>query len=100
MAFTEDLDQFFDTGDFAVAAVFTRAGAPVATADVIFNGPSRQVSVYETGVEEPAPFLLAPSAAVAAVKRKDAASVDGAAFVVERVEPDGTGVTKLYLAEA
>jgi hypothetical protein len=101
MAFAEDLSQFFDTDDFAVSAAFTRAGVAVAAADVIFNGPSHQVAVYETAVEELAPFLLAPASAVAAVKRKDAVAADGhGSFVVERIEPDGTGLTKLYLAEA
>lgn len=100
MPFVEDLTQFFDTDEFAVEAVFTRGVATVATADVIFNGPSHQVSVYETEVEEPAPFILAPVASVAAVKRKDAVAVNGGAYVVERIEPDGTGLTKLYMAEA
>lgn len=99
MAFAENFAQFFDTDEFAGEAVFTRGGETVATAAVIFNGPSHQVSVYETGVEEPAPFLLAASASVAAVKRRDAAAVNGAVHVVERIEPDGTGLTKLYLAE-
>ena len=99
--FAEELDPFFDTDDFAVAATFTRDGDEVAAAAVIFNGPGHQVTVYETAVEEPAPFLLAPAASVADVRRNDEAAVEGqGSFVVERVEPDGTGLTRLYLSEA
>jgi hypothetical protein len=100
VAFVEDVKQFFDTGMFAVPAVFTRGGAAVATADVIFNGPSRQVSLYETEVEEAQHRLLAPSADVADVKRGDDVAVGGGAYTVERIEPTGSGLTKLFLAQA
>ena len=101
MAFAEDLSQFFDTDDFAVLAVFTRAGEPLVTAYVIYNGPSHAVRVEGTAVEEAAPFLLAQAEAVEEVLRKDDVAVDGEGdFVVERVHPDGTGLTLIYLAEA
>ncbi|HYY95280.1 MAG TPA: hypothetical protein VE713_12245 [Pyrinomonadaceae bacterium] len=95
--FDEDLSRFFE--EFAVEAVFKRAGAPVATANVIFNDPSQPVTVYETEVEEPAPFLLAPAAALADVLREDAVAVNGADYTVERIRPDGTGLVRMDLAE-
>jgi hypothetical protein len=98
--FTEDLTKFFDTGEFAVVAVFTRGGAPVATANVNFNEPSQALSLEGTDVEEKEAFLLTSAAAVAAVKRKDHVAVNGANYVVERIHPDGTGLKLLYLAEA
>ncbi len=100
MAFTEDLAQFFEPKDFAVVAVFTRAGVPVSTTNVIFDDAAQSVSLYETSVEEAAPFLLAPTAVVAPVKRKDAVAVNGANFIVERLHPDGTGLTTIYLKQA
>lgn len=99
--FTEDLAQFFDSDMFAVSAVFTRGGAAVVTTDVIFNAPSHEVEFGQASVEEPAPFLMAPTAAVAVVRRKDAVAVSGAGnFKVERIHPDGTGLSTIYLAEA
>lgn len=100
MAFTETLEQFFDTRDFAVVAVFTRGEEAVATVHVIFNCRSRPVAVYETEVEEPQPSLFAQAAEVIGVKRGDAVAVGGGTYVVERIEPGGTGITKLYMAEA
>lgn len=101
MAFTEDLRQFFDTaGGFAVVATFTRGGAAVTTADVIFNDPSAPVDLNGTDVEETQAFLLAVASAVAGVKRRDAVAVNGADYTVERINPDGTGMKLLYLAEA
>lgn len=99
--FDEDRSQFFDPRDFAVVAVFTRAGEPLATANVIFNDPSHTMKVEGTALEEGAPFLLAQSDAVSEVMRKDEVAVDGEGdFVVERVHPDGTGTTLLVLSEA
>jgi hypothetical protein len=98
--FAEDVSLFFDQGEFAVEAVFTRAGAEVATASVIFNAPSHEVNFGQAAVEESAPFLMAPSASLAAVRRKDAVAVNGADYFVERLHPDGTGMTVAYLAEA
>lgn len=98
--FDEDLDQFFDQRDFGVAAAFTRGGAPVATANVIFNDPSHQVSIDETAVEEAAHKLLATAASVAAVKRKDRVAVAGGDYTVERIERSGGGMKLMYLAKA
>lgn len=102
--FAEDVSQFFDQGEFAVEAVFTREvdgeTVEVATADVIFNAPSHEVPLGQAAVEESAPFLMAPTASLAAVRRKDAVAVNGADYVIERLHPDGTGTTVAYLAEA
>jgi hypothetical protein len=100
MAFAEDRSQFFDTRDFGVVATFTRGGVAVATANVIFDDPSHEVTVYETQVEEAAHTLLADAPTVAAVKRGDAVSVEGGAYTVERIEPDGNGLKLMYLAQA
>jgi hypothetical protein len=98
---SEDLSQFFD--DFAVVATITRGASPVVavvTANVIFDLPSQSVTLYETEVEEPAPFLMAPASVLANVKRGDDVSVNGAAYKVERIRPDGTGLTRLDLKKS
>ncbi|MCA1567242.1 MAG: head-tail joining protein [Acidobacteria bacterium] len=98
--FTEDLLQFFDVNrGFAVQAVFKRGETVLATVAVIFNDPSQSVEIYSTQIEEAAPFLQAPTASLAAVKRGDTATVNGATYRIERIRPDGTGVSTVYLAE-
>ncbi len=98
--FAEDLSVFFDVATgFAVQAVFTRGVAQIAAAAVIFNDPSKSLEINQTDIEEPAPFLQAPTASLAAVKRGDTATVNGANFRVERIHPDGTGTTLVTLAE-
>lgn len=95
--FVEDLSVFFE--EFGVQAVFTRDLATIATLKVIFNDPSTSVEIYNTNVEEPAPFLQAPTASLAAVKRGDTATVNGATYRVERIHPDGTGCSIILLAK-
>lgn len=100
MAFTEDLSPFFDaTTGFAVPAVFKRGSTTLATLSVIFNNPSQSVEIYDTQLEEVAPFLLAPTALLAGIKRNDTVTVNGATYRIERIHPDGTGVSTVSLAE-
>lgn len=100
MPFDENLGQFFDPRDFGHVAAFTRAGAPVVTANVIFGDPTHELAFDETAVEEAAPTLSTPAATVAAVKRKDRVAVAGGNYVVERIERDGNGLKLMYLAKA
>lgn len=98
--FQEDLSPFFDvTTGFGVNAVFKRGVATIATVAVIFNDPSASVEIYNTDIGEPAPFLQAPTASLAAVKRGDMATVNGATYRIERLHPDGTGTSIVRLAE-
>ncbi len=95
--FVEDLSVFFE--EFGVPAVFTRGLTTIATLKAIFNDPSQSVEINNTDIEEPAPFLQAPTASLAAVKRGDTATVNGATYRIERIHPDGTGMSLLMLAE-
>lgn len=99
MAFAEDLSLFFDeTKGFAVPAVFNRGETVLATVSVIFNDPSQAAEIYGTSIEEAAPFLQAPTASLAAVKRNDTVTVNGATYRIEIIRPDGTGVSNVFLA--
>jgi hypothetical protein len=99
--FQEDLSLFFDqTNGFAVSVVFNRGVTVLATVACIFNDPSQSVEIYNTDVEEPAPFLQAPTASLSAVKRGDTATVNGTTYRIERIHPDGTGLSIINLAAA
>ena len=100
MAFVEDFAVFFNPADFAVAAVFQRQNVPVVACHVIFDDPTQQIEVYDQAVEELAPRLRARTADVTDVRRKDVVEVNGSLYRVERLSPDGTGVTNITLALA
>lgn len=88
--FDSDLGAFFDPDVFGVEAVFAGLAAPVT---VIFDRPSAEaleVSGY-------APEIWAKSSDVSAVAVGAAVTVNGTAYTVATIEPDGTGVTRMEL---
>lgn len=101
MAFTENLSPFFDTKGHAVAAVFTVNPSAVTPttlqAKVIFEAPTEQVTVYDVDIEAAAPSLMVKTGDIPGVRRTSSVVVNGATYIVERVVPDGTGVSTVYL---
>ena len=96
--FAEDLAPFFTTDDFAVTASATNAlGVPVTFTVQMDRGAQQVLGglVGDTG-----PVALCRSADVAAVAWASGITVDGTAYTVATIAPDGTGVTTLSLREA
>lgn len=67
----------------------------------IFDNDYLAVQAIDMGVQSSTPYLTCRSADVERVGPRKGDSVDGLAkaFVVERSEPDGTGMTRIVLAE-
>ena len=89
MAFTEDLDEFLDVDDgFAVTATI----ASVAVTG-IFSKSSAD-ALMAAGTQ---PVLTVKSTDVAATARGTAVVVNGTNYTVAKIEPDGTGFSKVLL---
>jgi len=99
VAFTENLDQFFDTDDFGVTATLTPSGGSAATINGIFaddyiaDDSDRMVPVSS-------------STPVFQCKTNDVSNayngslvVSGATYRIIEVKPDGTGTTMLVLED-
>lgn len=97
MAFTEDLDQFFDTDEFAVVATFTKADLSTLQANVIFTDESDQENVFDTAIERHAAYITVPSSYLPGVVRGDGVNVNATDYTIERIEKDGIGMKNLYL---
>jgi hypothetical protein len=111
----DDLDSFFDTADFAVAAQIL--GPPVLspahqfnrTLNVVFDENGLAVTLYgDTDVETPAPVFEAKSVDLVDVKRGYTvtfpdleAHEDGYSktYKVERIASSGVQTSKVYLKE-
>lgn len=96
--FDEDLSLFFDTDDFAVRAVIKRGTTFIIELDAIFTAASQSVEIYDAEIEEPLPTLMVRSGDISGVRRGDAVTVSGSSFRVEKITPDGTGVSIVFLA--
>jgi len=99
MAFTEDLDSFLNTDDFAIAATYTPAGGTAKTVHGIFDNGFEGMGDGTVEVEATIPTFLVKAADVPSAAQGDALKVVSTDFLVKSVQPDGTGLTLLILEE-
>lgn len=90
MRLLEDMAAFFT--DFSTKALIAGVEVPV-----LFEMP--YAAPFGESLDTTAPVCMLPTAA-AAVERGDTILIAGAPYQVERIEPDGTGITRLTLYAA
>lgn len=98
MSFTEDLGTFFNPAEFADMAVLNGAAA----VPVIFDNAYARGDVGGLGMASTQPAITLPTAAVPASPRGKTAVVTSTLhgtlnFKIVDHEPDGTGVSVLFL---
>ena len=103
MAFTEDMDAFFNTDDFAVAATYNPkgTGGGAATVHVIFDRDYIEANVGSAGIEGDQPLALGKAADFPNVKQGDSLYHPdlGINYEIVNPRPDGTGMILLQLKE-
>jgi len=99
MAFAEDLSPFFDTDDFAVAAIIkTAAGATVRTINVILTSSLAALNVLDGSVEAGQPSVLCQTADLTGVVvNEHKLTIDRTTYRITKREDDGTGVSTLQI---
>lgn len=85
--FDEDLDQMFDVGDFAVAAIWSAGGV----VSLIFDNGYTDATYGSMDVAGTNPRASAPAASLPDVAVGQTFTIDGAVFTIRTVEPDSTG---------
>lgn len=89
MPMLENMAAFFNPAEFATTATIAGVAVPV-----IFEQP--YASAFGEALDATAPVCVLPTAA-AAVVRGDSIAINGVTYQVDRVEPDGTGLSRLTL---
>ena len=100
MAFTEDLDQFFDTSNTgpAVAGILkTAAGATLRTIPVIFTDKSDAIPMFDTPAESGLAFAQCKTADLAGVDNTHTLTIAGTKYRIVSHPNDGIGTTILRL---
>ena len=97
MAFTEDFGAFFDESDFAVSAKITLKTGAVRKISIIFDAAAQGVTLYDTHIEANTPQFQCKNADLKSVKTRDTVLIENKNYSIERIEPDGTGVSTVYL---
>lgn len=93
MAFLEDLTPFFSAAEFADLASI--GGADV---QVIFEAP--YADPFGAVVDSTQPQCWAPSTSVQHAHQGTPVVMGAKAYTVERIEPDGTGISRITLSPA
>jgi hypothetical protein len=98
VAFTEELSQFFDTDEHAVAAVVrNKAGATVRTINVILETPQQNVAIFDAEVEAGVPLAHCATADLAGVAHGYTLTIGADVYVIVTHTSDGTGVSTVNL---
>jgi len=92
MAMTEDFSVFFCTSEFATAATLNSAAVTG-----IFDNGYAQSSAGGMGIASAQPTLTLPTASVPANPVGVTAVVASVSYTVAEHQPDGSGVSVLYL---
>lgn len=99
----ENLDEFFDTDDFAVSASYYvwsgSAFGDATTITVIARAEGLAVDPYTGEVDNNVPVAIIKTSEVTGAKPEDKINFGSVNYRVVEVMPDGTGITKLTLAK-
>ena len=90
---------FFYTDDFATTASYTPSGGSASTVNGIFDNEFFEVDPLSgVGVVSAQPRLFCTTADLpSGAASGDAITIDGTAYTVRVIQPEGTGVTTLVL---
>ena len=97
MAFAEDLSVFFNTADFADAALWVGGSGAATVNGILDRDYAEPLGNY---VQATSPMFLCPSSAVPGIKHGDSLTVKGVTYKVRGVEPpSGDDITVLRLEQ-
>lgn len=90
-----DLDELFDTDEFAIEVTLT-GGTKI---NGIFDDEFRGVNIQDGEIRTTAPQVLCKSSDVSGVALGNTVTINSIAYKVIERQPDGTGLTTLILSK-
>lgn len=97
MAFTENLAQFFEQDDFAVAAIIKNGATVIRIISVILNTPTQEVAIFDVGVEANVPFAQCRTSDLVGVKHGFTMTINSVVYRIGDRIDDGTGISTVQL---
>jgi len=91
---------YFDTDDFGTSATFTDVSAGTSsTVNGMFDKDSQEiVGMSDVGIMEDVPTFHCVTTDVSSAIFDDTLLIDSTTYKIKKIEPDGTGMTKLTLS--
>jgi hypothetical protein len=95
--FEDDLDDFFDTDEFAIDIVYNGK-----TLNAIFDDEFAAIEAGYSSIDSSDPQIMLKSSDVEDnnMADGDTISISGESFLIHSKQPDGTGVTTLILKKS
>jgi hypothetical protein len=92
---------YFDTDEFGQSATFTDVSAGTSsTVKGIFDKDSQEiVGMSDVGLIEDVPTFHCVATDVSVAVFDDTLLIDSVTYKIKKIEPDGTGMTKLTLSK-
>lgn len=98
--FEEDFTVFFQESDFAHDATWTLQGGGAFTIQVIFDNEYLQDANGQVEDASRMPVARVADTQIAqgaGMKRNDTLVIEGVTYQVAEIQPDGTGVSRIFL---
>jgi len=91
---------YFDTDEFGTSATFTDVSTATATTvKGMFDKDSQEIiGMSDVGIMEDVPTFHCVSTDVSVAVFDDTLLIDSTTYKIKKIEPDGTGMTKLTLS--
>ena len=91
---------YFDTDEFGTSATFTDVSAGTSsTVKGIFDKDSQEIiGMSDVGIMEDVPTFHCVTTDVSAAVFNDTMVIRSTTYKIKKIEPDGTGMTKLTLS--
>ena len=92
---------YFDTDEFGASATFTDVSAGTSsTVKGIFDKDSQEIiGMSDVGIMEDVPTFHCVTTDVSSAIFDDTLVIDSTTYKIKKIEPDGTGMTKLTLSK-
>ena len=95
-----DLDIFLNTSDFAQTGTLTpQPSGTGKTVEGIFDNESYTYDASRDELINTTPTFICQSVEISGTKLNDKLETNSSTYYIMKIEPDGTGISKLYLSK-
>ncbi|MCJ8346901.1 hypothetical protein MJH12_15265 [bacterium] len=93
----EDLNDFFDEGDFAVMATYIAKGQSPDSFTVLFDKDYFESDQGQAGISSAQISIDVQDIKIPKIRQDDQFEIEDISYIVRGIQPDGTGLTTLIL---
>jgi|WetSurMetagenome_2_1015567.scaffolds.fasta_scaffold450682_2 hypothetical protein len=97
MPFEEPADVFFSSLDVKSVIFHLSEGGDIPVS-AYFDDPFLDANLGQTEMDTTGPYITCKTSALSRIKEDNTVTVNNAGYRVLKIHPDGTGMSRVYLA--